>query len=134
MSDLGTSAIAVFARAGLPDDSMHRVVALCKGRRERVLFEEQSALQRREESAALQSGSRSIVHNESMAREDLILSEQRQWDKLMRLYSEYRDRYQNEKEKHQRRSELESWREIQIRKLEQEKYRQLHRAAFIGSR
>lgn len=133
-SDLGTSAVAVFARAGLPDESMIRVAELCKGRRLRIRDEELQAQQRREESAALQSGTRAIVQNESNARDDQCIAEQRHWDKLMRLYSEYRDRFQNEKEKHQRRTELETWRDIQVRKLEQEKYRQIHKVVFNHDR
>lgn len=83
----------------------------------------------REESAAIQNGARVITTRESNERDDMCVSEQRQWDKLMRLYGEYRGKFQNEKAKHERRQELEEWRAIQIRKLEQEKYRLLHKSS-----
>eukprot|EP00164_Ancoracysta_twista_P023433 GFYU01043832.1.p1 GENE.GFYU01043832.1~~GFYU01043832.1.p1 ORF type:complete len:135 (-),score=14.80 GFYU01043832.1:5-409(-) len=126
MMSLGASSERMLMDSGLGSESIDRVRELSMGFRRRLLAQEEEAVARREKSAVVQNVLNALVSDEVGAREGIYRTEHKGYEKLSRVYDEYRNYFLNETAKNEQRARYDEWRDLQIRKLEQEKYRQMH--------
>ena len=126
MMSLGASSERMLMDSGLGTESIDRVRELSMGFRRRLIAQDEEAVARREKSAVVQNVLNALVSDEVGTREGIYRAEQKGYEKLSRVYDEYRNYFLNETAKNEQRARYEEWRDLQIRKLEQEKYRQMH--------
>lgn len=123
---LGGPSERMLLESGLGADSMDRVRDLCLAFRKRLVARDEEADIQRERSTFVQNALNTLMAEEATGRENLGKLEQKGFEKLDRIFNEYRHLFLNEAAENEKRARFEKWRNVEIRKLEQEKYRKMH--------
>lgn len=114
----------------LPQDSLMRIAEMSRARRQRAMAEEEVWAEqvkfRDEANSLLAQSINAVADEEALAREVARKSEDKAFDRLMKVFEDELDRNRGESEKLKRIHMLEKRRDKKLRQLEQE----LHRESF----